>query len=48
MKELIEANCKRCKNYEICQSSGCEIKKQLEKFLLNEQSNQQYVNEKEL
>ncbi|MCI8466965.1 MAG: hypothetical protein HFI08_02065 [Bacilli bacterium] len=48
MKELIEENCKRCKNYEICQSSGCEIKKQLEKFLLNEQSNQQYVNEKEL
>lgn len=48
MNELIEENCKRCKNYEICQSSGCEIKKQLEKFLLNEQSDQQDETEKEL
>lgn len=27
---LVEQNCKRCINYEICQSSGCQIKKDIQ------------------
>lgn len=30
MSELIESNCKRCINYEICKSSGCQIKRDIE------------------
>lgn len=31
-EELIKENCKRCINYEICQATGCVIKKEIEKL----------------
>lgn len=31
-ENLIEQNCKRCSNYKICQSSGCQIKKDIERL----------------
>jgi len=35
MENLIELNCHRCINYELCQSTGCSLKIEIERLLKN-------------
>ncbi len=42
-KELIEDNCKRCINFEMCQSTGCNVKNGIERIVKNEENLIKYL-----